>query len=161
MLLSCCSPNVEDYNTTSPKLDIREYLSGNLRAHGIIFDWKGKASRHFVADIIGTWEGNKGTLDETFTYSDGTTEKRIWTITFEDEHHFTGTAGDVVGTSKGAQYGNTLNMKYVLALKDPEINVTIDDWMYLTEKGVLLNQSKIYKFGLPVGRVMIAFTKAS
>ena len=159
MLLSCCSPTIDDYRHTSPKLDIRDYLNGTLTAHGMIFDWKGKASRHFTANITANWKNDVGTLDETFTYSDGTTEKRIWTIRFENDHHFSGTASDVVGVSKGTQYGNALNMKYVLALKDPKINVTIDDWMYLTDKNVLLNQSKIYKFGVPVGKVVIAFTK--
>jgi hypothetical protein len=28
--------------------------------------------------MTGTWQGNEGTLDERFTYSDGTTERRVW-----------------------------------------------------------------------------------
>jgi Protein of unknown function (DUF3833) len=159
MFFTACTPKVTDYTNNQPKLDIREYLNGKVTAHGVIFNWRGEASRHFTADIVGTWQGNSGTLDETFTYSDGTTEKRIWKIEFTNDNHFTGTAGDVVGISQGMQYGNALNMKYVLALKDPDTHVTIDDWMYLTAQGVLINQSKILKFGLPVGKVAIAFTK--
>ena len=31
--------------------------------------------------MTGTWNGNQGTLDEDFTYSDGKKEKRVWRLT--------------------------------------------------------------------------------
>ena len=157
--ISGCGMTPKDYQEAQLVLDIRDYLNGRVTAHGMIFDWKGKASRHFVAKIDGAWEGNKGTLDELFTYSDGTTERRVWTLTFSDDHHFTATAGDVDGVAQGSQYGNALNMRYRLKLTDPAITVSIDDWMYLTAENVLLNRSAISKFGVPVGEVVIAFTK--
>jgi hypothetical protein len=162
LLGGCSRYTPEDYANASPKLDIREYLSGNITAHGMIFDWKGKASRHFVAKLKGTWNGNVGTLDEVFTYSDGTTQTRVWTITFSDDHHFTATAGDVIGTAKGSQNGNALNMSYTLRHKDTDgstIDLSIDDWMFLMEDGVLLNRTKLFKFGIPVGELFLSFTK--
>ena len=162
-LLGACSRySPEDYASTNPKLDIREYLSGDITAHGMIFDWKGKATRHFVAKLKGSWNGNVGTLDEVFTFSDGTKQTRIWTITFSDDHQFTGTADDVIGTAKGSQQGNALNMAYVLRHKDTDgstIDLSVDDWMFLTEDGVLLNRTKLYKFGIPVGEVFLSFAK--
>jgi Protein of unknown function (DUF3833) len=161
-ITGCSSPTPADYANVKPTLDIREYMNGNFKAHGVIFDWRGRASRHFVATIKGTWNGNEGTLDEHFVYSDGTTDTRIWKLTFSDDTNFTGTAGDVVGKGVGSQQGNALNMKYVLRHKQEDggtIDVTIDDWMYLTAEGVLLNKSKIYKFGIPVGELHIAFTR--
>jgi Protein of unknown function (DUF3833) len=162
LLGGCSRYTTEDYANASPKLDIREYLSGNITAHGMIFDWKGKATRHFVAKIKGTWEGNVGTLDEVFTYSDATTQTRVWTLTFSDDHTFTGTAGDVIGTAEGTQNGNAVNMAYTLRHKDTDgstIDLRVDDWLFLTAEGVVINRTKLYKFGIPVGEVMIAFTK--
>jgi Protein of unknown function (DUF3833) len=162
LCLAGCGYTPADYASVQPKLDIREYMQGRFKAHGVIFDWKGKASRHFIATIDGSWEGNKGTLDESFVFSDGSTDKRVWQLAFSDDQHFTGTAGDVVGTAEGSQQGNALNMKYTLRHKQEDggtVDVRIDDWMYLTADGILLNRSKIYKFGLPVGEIFIAFTK--
>jgi hypothetical protein len=161
-ITSCSSYDASEYKANSPKLDIKSYLDGNITAHGMIFDWKGKASRHFIATIKGEWEGENGTLTEHFAYSDGQEQDRIWQIKFSDEHNFTATAGDVIGDATGTQYGNAVNMSYVLRHKDTDgstIDVTIDDWLFLTSEGVLLNRSKIYKLGIPVGEVFISFTK--
>ncbi len=161
-ITGCSSYDTKDYTKAEPKLDIRHYLNGRLKAHGIIFDWSGKVSDHFVATIDGSWDDNSGTLDEHFTFNDGTTEQRVWTLQFSDDHHFTGTAGDVVGEGIGSQHGNALNMKYVLkrTMDDGDtIDLSIDDWMYLTDDGVLINRSKIYKWGIKVGEIFIAFTK--
>ena len=162
-LLNACSRyKTEDYADAKPALDIRRQLDGAYTANGIIFDWKGKASRHFVAKINASWKGNVGTLDEHFTYSDGTTQARIWTITFRDDHHFSGTANDVIGEAKGSQAGNALNMVYTLRHKDTDgstIDLGVNDWIYLTEGNVLLNRTKLSKWGLPVGEVFISFAK--
>lgn len=163
-LLTACAPDVESFKDVQPKLDIREYLNGTLKAHGMIYDWRGRPSRHFTATIKASWEGNKGTLDEVFHFSDGTTDTRVWTLQFSDEHHFQGTAGDVKGIAKGSQYGNAVNFDYVLNHKQEDgstIALSVDDWMYLTADNVLLNRSYLRKFGLPVGEVQIAFTKES
>jgi hypothetical protein len=162
LLKGCSRHRCDEYADASPTLDIREYMRGNVTAHGIIFDWKGKAKRHFIAVLKGTWNGNEGRVEELFTFSDGTTQARVWSITFSDDHHFTGTAGDVIGTVKGSQHGNVLNMAYTLRHKDTDgstIDLTVDDWLFLTNSGVLLNRTKLYKWSLPVGELFIAFTK--
>lgn len=160
--LGGCGYHTEDYAENTPKLDIREYLNGPLTVHGMIFDWKGKASRHFTANLVGSWEGNVGTLTEDFTYSDGQKQHRIWQLRMSDDHSFTGTANDVIGTAKGTQHGNAVNMSYTLAHKDKDgstINLSVDDWLYLTQQGDVLNRTKLYKFGVPVGEVFISFSK--
>jgi hypothetical protein len=160
--LSGCGYHTEDYAEKTPTFDIRQYLNGHITAHGMIVDWKGKASRHFTAEILGTWEGNKGTLEEEFTYSDGQKQQRTWNITFSDDHHFTATAGDVIGIAQGSQHGNAVNMEYVLAHKEQDgstIHLSVNDWLFLVEDGVVLNRTTLYKFGIPVGEVFISFSK--
>ena len=81
-LAACASaPTPADYASESPKLDLRSYFNGPLTAHGLFTDRSGKVVRRFTVKMTGTWNGNQGTLDEDFTYSDGKKEKRVWRLT--------------------------------------------------------------------------------
>ncbi len=162
LLGGCSSITPEDYAAKKPKLDIREYLNGTLEAWGIFFDMTGKADLEFYITMTGTWDGNKGTLEEHFVYSDGRKDQRTWHITFKDDHHFTATAADVIGEATGKQFGNAVNMNYVLNAKRANgdtIKLTMDDWMYLLDEKTLINRTKMKKFGLTVGELVITFRK--
>jgi hypothetical protein len=100
-------------------------------------------------------------LDEDFVYSDGTTQKRIWTIRKLPDGRYTGTAADVVGEAQGQAAGNALNWRYTLALPvDGKVyNVQFDDWMYLVDEKVMLNRAVMSKFGIRLGEVLLSFTK--
>jgi hypothetical protein len=160
-LAGCGSQALQDYTEETPRLDLREYLDGPLTASGIFFDRAGRADLRFVVDIEGSWDGNTGTLDERFEYSDGRTDERVWTIRFEDDAHFTATAPDVVGEAMGAQSGNAATMTYRLRIPrdGDEIVVSMEDWFYLQQDGTLINRAKMRKFGLTVGELVIAFRK--
>jgi hypothetical protein len=108
-----------------------------------------------------TWQGDVGVLDEDFVYSDGTKEKRVWTIRKLPDGRYVGTAGDVVGEAQGVASGNALNWKYTLALPvDGKVyNVQFDDWMYLIDDKVMLNRAVMSKFGIRLGEVLLSFTK--
>jgi len=163
ILSGCSGRTTADYAEVKPKLDIREYLNGPLVAKGILFDYSGKVDLMFHVDIVGSWNGNEGTLEEHFTYSDGRTEERTWKIRFTDDHNFTATAGDVIGEAKGSQNGNALNMRYTLNAKRASgetITLSMDDWMYLLDENTLINRTKMRKFGLTVGELVITFEKA-
>ena len=86
-----------------------------------------------------SWKGNEGVLDEAFTYSDGTTQRRIWRLTKHADGHYTGTADDVVG-QPGPDAGQCLSLGYTLALPvDGKVyHVDFDDWMYLIDERVML-----------------------
>lgn len=164
MLGGCSGIRTQDYAAATPKLDIRSYLNGPLTAKGILFDYTGKADLMFHVTMQGSWKGNTGTLQEHFTYSDGRTEQRTWTIQFSDDHHFTATAGDVIGVAKGTQHGNAVNMRYRLnatRASGDTITLSMDDWMYLLDEHTLINRTKMRKFGLTVGELVITFEKPS
>jgi hypothetical protein len=163
-LFSCSKIKPKDYQNNLPKLDIRNYLNGKIKAWGMLEDRSGKVTRRFVVEMQGSWKGNEGTLQEYFTFDDGEKSERIWTIKFSDDHNFTATAADVVGQAKGSQYGNAMQMKYVLDLvvdkeKQTKYKVSLDDWMYLLEDKVLVNKSTIKKFGITFGKLTIFFEK--
>ena len=87
----------EDFKDQKPRLIIEDYLSGNVKAWGILQNRSGKVTRQFSADLNGKWDGKQLILDEKFNWSDGEVQTRQWQITKIDEHNYEGTAGDVVG----------------------------------------------------------------
>lgn len=157
----CASPTVADYATKTPVLDIRQYLKGELTAHGMFSDRSGTVKRRFVVQLTGTWSGKQGTLDERFTYDDGQTERRVWRITDEGDGRWSGRADDVIGVAEGRSAGNALRWRYTLALPvDGKVyEVQFDDWMYLIDDRVMLNVASVSKFGFEVGRVTLSFDK--
>jgi hypothetical protein len=165
VLLACSSPHVSQYAGENPHLDLSEYFSGAIDAYGIFTDRSGEVKKRFTVVIQANWtmrNGQKvGTLDESFQYSDGTKQKRIWTLTEVSPGKYQGTADDVVGEAQGELAGNALNWTYTLALPidDTVYNVQFNDWMYLITPKVMLNKAKMSKFGIELGEVTLSFYK--
>lgn len=161
VLAGCASIEPQDYRDERPALDLFRYFDGTVDAWGQFQDRSGKVVKRFKVLIRGTVRDGRLTLEEDFAYSDGTTERRVWTIEKTGEGRYRGTAGDVVGEAEGRSAGNALNWRYVLALEvdGRTWHVSFDDWMFLHEGGVLLNRAEMSKFGFRVGEVFIAFRK--
>lgn len=161
LLTGCSTTQVQDYRNEKPQLVLEDYLNGNLEAHGFFQDRSGLIVKRFKVLMKGTWNGNTGTLDEDFEYTDGTKSKRIWTLKKQADGKFTGTASDVVGVAYGEVAGNAFRWKYTLDLPvgDKNYHVHFDDWMYLMNDGIMLNKSKMSKFGFDLGEVTLVFFK--
>lgn len=160
-LAGCASPDVAEYAAERPVLDLQTYFNGRIDAWGMFTDRSGKVVKRFTVVLDCKWQGNTGTLDEDFTYSDGTKQRRVWTITKTADGAYTGRADDVVGEARGQARGNALRWGYTLALPvDGRVwNVQMDDWMYLMNDRVLINKTTMTKFGFTLGEVTIAFTR--
>jgi Protein of unknown function (DUF3833) len=124
-------------------------------------DRSGQVIKRFTVVMRCTWTGDTGVLDEDFIYSDGTKEKRIWTIKRLPNNRYIGTASDVVGQADGHASGNALQWNYTLALKVDEktYDVKMNDWMYLVDEKVMINRAAMSKFGVHLGDVTLSFTK--
>jgi hypothetical protein len=77
-LFSFSSQSPKDYSQTGPLFVLDEHLSGPILSEGIIYGPTGKVGVTFVANMVGTWDGDSGTLAESFSYSNGKTQKRKW-----------------------------------------------------------------------------------
>lgn len=165
LLVGCAAPRPSDYAGQQPVLDLAEYLNGELVAHGMFTDRSGAIVKRFVVQLTASWQGNEGQLDERFTYSDGSTQRRIWYLTKLGTEggvtRYTGRADDVVGTATGEAVGPALNWRYTLRLPvdGREYDVQFDDWMVLVDEQVMLNRAVMSKFGLRLGEVTLSFTK--
>ena len=104
----------EDFKDKQPRLIIEDYMSGNVKAWGILQNRSGKVTRQFSADLNGKWDGEQLILDEKFNWTDGEVQTRQWKIKKIDNHNYEGTAGDVVGVAKGYSYGPAFKFEYVL-----------------------------------------------
>ena len=160
-LAGCAGVPPEDYRTEKPVLELDRYFNGTVDAWGIFTDRSGKVVKRFTVVMRCTWNGDTGVLDEDFIYSDGTREKRIWTVRKTGPGRYTGTAGDVIGEAVGVAAGNALNWRYVLDLKvdGKSIHVDFDDWMFQMDDDVMLNRARMSKFGVTLGEVTLSFRK--
>ena len=161
-LTSCSSDmNINDFSNNKPKFKLEEYFNGKTEAWGMFHDRFGNLKRSFKVDILGILDSDTLTLDEKFVYDDGEKDTRIWTIKILGDDKYSGEASDVVGKAKGVASGNALNWRYKLNLKvkDSTIVVDFDDWMFLQDKGVLINRAEVKKWGLNIGVVTITFFK--
>lgn len=160
-LSGCASVEVSDYAKEQPVLDLREYFDGTLDAHGIFQDRAGRIVKRFHVVVEAGWDGDTGTLDERFTYSDGSTQRRVWTLTPDGQGGYRGRADDVIGEAVGEISGNALRWRYVLALPvdDKVYHVSFDDWMFLMDERVMLNRSVMSKWGFRLGEVTLSFYK--
>ena len=161
LLAGCASPQIADYAAEKPVLDMRQYFNGTIDAYGVFADRSGKVIKRFTVVMKCTWDGDTGVLDEDFTNSDGTKDRRVWTLKRGADGKYTGTAADVLGEANGEEKGNAFRWGYTLKLPvDGKIvEVQFDDWMYLMSEKVMLNKAVMSKYGFKLGEVTLSFVK--
>ena len=161
LLSGCAAPKIADYAGEKPVLDMQRYFNGTLDAYGVFTDRSGKVVKRFTVVMQCSWRGDMGVLDEDFSYSDGSRQRRVWRLTRLDGQRYEGRADDVIGTASGEQRGNAFHWTYTLALPvDGTVyEVQFDDWMYLVDERVMLNKAQMRKFGVFLGEVTLSFTK--
>jgi hypothetical protein len=157
----CSSVQVDDYADNKPVLDPQTFFDGQLSAHGVIKDRGGKVIRYFNVDIKAYWRDGIGTLEEDFVFDDGEQDRRVWTLTPSGKDRYIGTAGDVVGDGQVSIAGNSMFLDYVLRIPygDGTLDLRIDDRMYLVSPDVLINESRMIKFGFDVGEILLVIRR--
>ena len=161
-IMACSSMELGDFDNTTPKFVPEEYFKGKLTAYGLVKNRSGQITRTFKGDLVGHWDENGvGTLEEDFVYDDGEELRRVWTLTPNGENTYIGTAGDIVGEAPMQVNGNTLKIDYTMLVPYDGDTIEIDvvDWLHLQEDGVILNHSKMTKFGVEVGELVITIIK--
>ena len=150
-----------DFKDQIPRLVIEDYLSGNVKAWGVLQNRSGKVARQFKADLNGKWDGNTLILNELFNWNDGEKQTRKWTIKKIDEHNYEGKASDVVGKAIGYSYGPAFKFEYVLLVpvKGKNIKITFDDWIFMQDEKVAINRATMTKFGIKVAELTVMFIK--
>ena len=165
ILITSCSGNQamkpQDFKDKEPRLIIEEYLTGNVKAWGVLQNRSGKVTRQFSANLNGSWDGKQLILKEQFNWDDGEVQNREWTIDKIDENNYEGTAGDVFGKAKGYSYGPAFKFEYVLLVpvKGKVMKITFDDWIFMQDERVAINRATMTKFGIKVAELTVMFVK--
>jgi hypothetical protein len=161
LFLTACSTSMKYYRETQPKFDMQQFFNGKLTAYGMVQNRQGEVIRRFRVDMVGSWEGNRGTLDEQFYYHDGEQQQRIWHIEKTLDGRFIGNADDVVEPAQGRNEGFALNWKYSLKINiDGDFwEIDFNDWMYLIDEHRLINRAEMSKWGFKVGEVTLWIEK--
>lgn len=161
IMLNGCSKNLDHYKGTTPKADIKEFFNGKIKAWGLVQDWRGRVTARFDVDMVGSWQGDKGKLEEEFTYYDGRKQHRTWIITKNEDGSYTGTAGDIVGEAKGKTQGSAVNWAYIMDIEvdGKTYRIKLDDWMWQMNDGILINRSYLKKFGITVAELTLFMQK--
>lgn len=139
-----------------PAFDLRTHLSGPILCEGVIYGPTGRVTSRFVADMHGEWDGNTGTLRETFRYDSGAVQDRCWTLRLGNDGRIVATAPDVVGQGSGMTEGPAVQMRYRIKLDEAAGGhvLSVTDWMYLMENGTIMNRSQFTKFGITVAELV-------
>jgi hypothetical protein len=159
-LPACSTIDPAIYANEKPKFDLQTYFNGTVDAYGVVTDRSGKVIKRFTVVLDCKWTGDTGVLDESFTYSDGSKDKRIWTLKKTGDRYI-GTASDVVGEATGIASGNALLWSYTMALPvDGTVyKVKFEDWMFLMDNEVMINRAEMRWFGIKTGEITLSFRK--
>ena len=144
-----------------PQFDPRQHLNGPILCEGVIYGPTGRVTSRFVAEMMGEWDGNVGTLRETFRYDSGAVQDRCWTLSIGNDGRIKAEAPDVVGAGSGVVEGPAVEMKYKIKLDASAGGhvLTVTDWMYLMENGTIMNRSQFTKFGITVAELVATMRK--
>jgi len=162
LFIGCSKMKIKDFDNKTPEFIPEKYFNGKMKAYGLVKNRSGKIIRSFKGVLTGSWDKNGiGTLDEKFVYDDGEELTRVWTLKPRGKKSFDATAGDIVGTAKMFANGNTVMIDYVMRVpyNNSTIDISVRDWLHLQEDGVIINHSKMKKFGFTVGELVITIIK--
>lgn len=154
--------NGTDYQELKPALEIDKFFNGKIKAWGIIQSITGSVITKFDADLVGSWDGNTGKLEEDFYYYDtGKKQHRVWQITKLDESNYNGTAGDIEGMATGKAFGNAINWHYEMyvPVNNSSYKFKFDDWMWAMNDDTVINRSYLKKFGITLAEITIFMKK--
>jgi len=160
-LAGCAGPDVQQYRTQQPALDLAAYFNGTTDAWGMFQKRGGTVLKRFHVVITGTSGEGTLTLDEQFRYDDGSSQRRVWHLTRAADGGWRGTADDVQGEARGELAGNALRWQYTLLLPidGSTYAMRFDDWMFLMDDCTMLNRASMAKFGIELGQVTLMFRR--
>src|SRR5690554_4729768 len=163
LLSGCSSITVDDYTHRSPSLTPQTFFNGKLCADGVVRDWRGRQIRQFNAQILASWDKQGvGTLDEIFDFDDGR-ETRVWTLTPDSKGSLRAVASDVPKETRMTYAGNAIHMAYTLRYGEPgdTIDLSINDWMFQVAENVVVNETRMSKWGVEVGQILLVMRQVN
>lgn len=154
-LASFMAQTPDDYSD-GRVFNMREVFNGPIECEGVIYGPTGRVTSRFEADFNASWDGNVGTVIEEFRYDSGNVQHRQWTFTLGNDGSIKADAPDLVGTGTGMQHGSAVQLNYNIKLTEDAGGhvLSVNDWMYMTPNGNVMNRSQFRKFGIKVAELV-------
>ncbi len=147
---------VPDDYSDGPMFNMREVFNGPIECEGVIYGPTGRVTSRYEADFIASWDGTIGTVREEFRYDSGNVQHREWKFTLGNDGSMKAEAPDLVGVGTGQQHGSAVQLNYNIKLTDEAGGhvLAVNDWMYMTPNGNVMNRSQFRKFGIKVAELV-------
>ena len=131
-ILSGCANTMKptDFKDQKPRLIIEDYLSGNVKAWGVLQNRSGKVTRQWIINKIDdhNYEGTAGDV-----------------------------VGTAKGYSYGPAF--KFEYVLLVPVKGKNIKITFDDWIFMQDERVAINRATMTKFGIKVAELTVMFVK--
>jgi Protein of unknown function (DUF3833) len=158
---SCATYPEVNTNLPLKPLVLEEYFQGRTKAQGTFTNRINGKVRAFTVALEGKWDGKILTLAEDFIFEDGEKDRKVWTFEKVDANTYIGRRDDVVGTADVNVKDGIVRLSYVADLKtgDSTTRLKFHDTLALQNNGIVLNRAVVSKFGIPIGKVDLSFTR--
>jgi len=150
-----------DYLQNGSKINIKNFLNGDLEGFAIIQNADGKIESSFTVKSNGKWEENRGTVQYNYTFNGGKKDSRTWLITANENGDFGAIGHDFVETGQGSQVGNTARVNYSLMTnyKDVKQKIEYEDKFYLVDDNSAIIISTMSQGRQNLGKAIISLRK--
>lgn len=154
--LAACS-TVPDISPGAGPVVLERDFVGRLYAAGDFRNNLTGATRAFKVVLNGRWDGRTLTLREDFAYADGEKDTKTWTFERTAPGTYIGRREDVVGTAAVTTDRGTVRLSYDVVIGGTQVH--FEDVIERRGDGVIVNRAIVSKFGVPVGKVDLAFSR--
>lgn len=162
-LASCSSPlPMARFADDKLRFDPIAFFSGHVASWGVVEDRSGAPTGRVLTDCRGEPDGPDGLhMAQRLEFEDGSVQQRDWHVRRTGPQSYEATANDMVGTAVGEASGRVFHWRWVLATAPDNrlADVTLEQWMYLTDGGTMMNRTVITKLGIVVASVTEHFAK--
>jgi hypothetical protein len=138
-------------------LVLESFFAGRTIGDGSFVNSWTKSERRFQVVIDGTWDGNVLELSEVYAYDNGLCERKSWRLLQTSPGVFTGTYDDKIGPASIWSEGSVVRLQYKLRLAG--IALDFDETMSLRNDGSVIDQARVTKWGVPVGRLEVVMRR--
>lgn len=163
MLASGCAAPLrpEAFANTAPAFDPVTFWTGRTTSWGVIENRDGAPTSIITTSTEGTAEGAGGLHMVQHVIVNGKESVRDWHIRRLGAGQFDAAANDMAGTVRGAPSGRTLHWTWVLETKPGNrlFNITMEQWMYLSDNGMLLVRTIATKLGVRLAEISEQFVR--
>ncbi len=150
---------VPSHTSLKQLLDLSAALDGRIEGAGFIETRFGAIKQSFTAVFEGSRQGAGLILNENFAYTDGRTERRVWTLKFAPNGSFSSSCADTIGMGRGYCDGPVCHHVYGFRanIGGRRINLGVSECFISLRPNELLYRARLTKWRIHVATIYMTF----